>query len=758
MGPTEFYTRGGRRSQGRVAALLALGAAILAAAAAVWWQLRTVQPAQPRPSLAAYRLAVDPNRTDRLAVQLELHLSAEDVARSPPAPLAGPPRWFDLEVRRPDGRRLDVDPQRAGVPLDMREAGTYRITYAVPLGDRNGPVHTSIGTRFGGAVALRDALLLPPAPVPLRLEAELPVGWQLHGPPGLRADGALERAALATGAVAWTHSACHSLISPPHALDVFFLGRTGLGDPLLEPLGLLARELVKDVAVRRPLRHRILLVDLAAPHLRLEVAPQGQWQILEHGPVTVHRMVRILRGILPERLPAQSASDPGPDAVWYPRALVPYGAYLLAETCGVRSPLDWFDLWRIQEHDYLWERNQRNSPRAAALKGAVVLHELSRTHPNATSLQLLSAVARNRTLLDSFLTAMAMQLNLADPERLARARGAEVYRDAESLWQLPVLYEEPRAPAGAVGMPDLRLLVTAETYAEVMGCTGCPAPGTMAQRVFRARQRAGEGAPTLLADAGDWTPFFLEALPAPAVFEERVALARFAAARAGAAALVLGPGEVGWGAAALGRLLGADAVPVVGANVRPAGGPVPRAWVLHPVGDLVVALVGLADIPRRRYRLAWFEEALAEIALEAPVEAAVRAAKEARQAGADLVVVLGAIDPVHARLMTARDSEIDLVVSAAPGFDRPPAPGATSFTAHDRSGFHGGVPVLYTSGFRGSLHRFDLKLDRRAERVRVIDFVSAVEPLTRDAPGDTEVEVREAAFQSRHGAPGGGRQ
>jgi hypothetical protein len=748
-----IYTKWRPASQGYVRTLLVIWTVILVAAALFWLSRRgTKEPTPPGPALASYHLLIDPNRTDRIGVRLDLTVPDGTGARKPT--LVAPNRWTALEVRDAKGEPLAFQVSGAEMTLDAAPAGsTVRIHYSVPLGERVGSTLSSIGTRSGGAIRLRDLLLVPRDPVPLRIAADLPTGWRLHASDGMAPGGVLARAGLERGAVAWTHSARQSLVSRPNSVDVYFLGRSGAGDPVLESLGAMVRAIIREAVTGSPLEHRIILVDLDAPQHRLVIPPQRRWQILDRGPMNVHRMRRIARGVLRVLLPESSATPAGPDAIWYPRSLVYYGSYRMAEEGGARPPVDWINLWQMQEREYLWERNQRNGPRSAALKAAVVLHDIARTHVNATSIRLLSTPARSASRLGSLTTALAMQLNMTDATPITRARGAAVYLDPESPWQLPAQYEAPRPPAGAVPRPTLRLIVSAETYAEVMGCTGCPAPGTLAQRVFREQQRANEGVPTLVVDAGDWVPFFLTETPEPDAFAERLNIARLAAERAGVVARVLGPGETGWGEEVLKRLIAAgDTIPVVSANVRvKPGGEAPSAYVLKRVAGMTVAVIGLTDFPRRRYRLTWFEEVLKNIEVAEPVDAAVRAAREARAAGADLVMVVGAIDPVHARLIAVGSPEVDLIVSSAPGFDRPPRDGASKFTAHDRSGFHGRVPVLYTAGCRGGLHRFDLEVSRVGGRAQVQDFVDAAEKLTKGDSPDPLVQEREVAFNSRFG-------
>jgi len=752
---TMIYTKLRPASQGTIRLLLVVWTVLLVAAALfLIFRRQANESSVLGPGLAAYRLLVDPNRTDRMSV--ELVFTAPDRADGGKPILVAPPGWVAREVGDAEGGAVRHEVSGNEVTLDLaRSRAAVHIRYSVPLGKRVGSTLFSIGTRSGGAARLRDLLLVPRDPVPLRLTAELPTGWRLHAPDGMAPDGSLARTGLDRGAVAWTHSARQSLVSRPHSVDVYFLGGTGVGDPVLVPLGLMVRAMIRDAVTGPPLRQRIILVDLDAPQRRLELPPQRESQILDRGPMNVQRVRRIARAMLRELLPEASATPPGPDAVWYPRALVYYGSYLMAEQAGVRPPLDWVNLWQMQDREYLWERNQQNGPRSAALKGAVVLHDVARTYRNATSVRLLSEPARDATLLGSLTKALAMQLNMTDASPLALARGGSVFLDPEGPWRLGVMYEAPRPPARAVREPTFRLIVSAETYAEVMGCTGCPAPGTLAQRVFREQQRAAEGVPTLVVDAGDWVPFFLTETPVPEAFAERLEIARLAAERAGTVARVLGPGETGWGEETLGRLITNEGeIPVVSANLRvKPDGPAPRAYVLKRVAGMTVAIVGLTDIPRRRYRLTWFEEVLRNIEIAEPVEAAVQAAREARAAGADLVMVVGAIDPVHARLIAVGCQDVDLVVSSAPGFDRPPKDGKGEFTAHDRSGFHGRVPVLYTAGGRGGLHRFDLQISRAGSRSQVVDFVDAPEKLTKRDPPDPLVQKREVAFNSRFGTP-----
>jgi len=736
--------------QGFVRTFLIVWTLLLLAAGGFWLWQRTDRPipSSPLTPLAAYCLQVDPNRTGSVSLRLDLRCPLEPDKRTV-VTLAGPAGCFGVEVQDPRGNVVPHLKNRGEVSFEMKEAGTYCIRYAVPLGIRSDAVFTSIITRFGGAARLKDLLLLPVTALPMTFSAELPVGWMLHSPGGLGNNGFLTRQMLAQGAVAWTHSANQSLVSPPNAVEVFFLGKPGVGDPILPMLEKMVQWLLKDVVVNRPLKHRLILVNLKAPHHRLLLPPQRDWQILERGPGTLNRLVRIARGILGIYLPRTSATPPGPDAPWYPAALQYFGSYRAAEEAGGRSPLPWAGLWGIQEREYLWERNQKNSPRAAALKGATVLRDISLVCPNANSIRLLSEPSRNKSTKDLH-TAIAMQLHLGDKTWLEKARGAGVHLSQESPWRLPVLYEDPGKPAGSDGAMNLRLLVTGETYAEVMGCTGCPAPGTMAQRVYRQQARAREGVPTLVLSAGDWTPFFLSEDPTPEAFKDRLEIARLAAAHAGAAALVIGPGEVGWGRERLKDLItGKGAVPLISANLQLEDGTAPRSHVIQSVGGLTVAVIGLTDFPRRRYRLAWFEEALRGMKVEYPVVAAARVAKKVK-AAVDLVVVAGAIDPIHARLIAFGNPDVDLVVSSAPGFDRPPAKGKEAFTAHDHSGFLGRTPVLYTSGSRGSLHRFDLKIGKMNRHGQVLDFLSVSEKLKKSDLVDPVVQKKEVEYQGRH--------
>ena len=750
-------------ARGWVRILLVVWTLVLIAAAIVWWQMDSgpsLPPPPPRAATAEYTAIVEPHQGDRIAIRLQLDPGT--AASSKRITLKGPRLRGQTTVQDARGHTVPCTVTSGQVVFDVGDtgddrangnAGPYTVRYEVPVGEIRDSVRTSICTPSGGGARLSDLLLLPERPTALRFRAELPPGWFLLRAKGMDFNGQLDRSAVEQGAVAWTHSARQSLVSRPHDVDTFFLGRPGLGDRLLPTLRDLVRELLRDLVVGPPLRYRLLFVDLEAPHHRLVLPPQGSWHMLERGPATVHRMVRIVQGFLYDRVPHESATPAGPDRVWYPGALHHYGAYLLTDKLGIRPPVDWLNIWRVLEQEYLWERKQRNGPRASALKASMVLHDLARTHANATSLRLLSEPARNRSLRPNFPFAFADQMNVVDTGLFTRARGSSIYLDLESPWRLPVLYEKPRPPTSVQNPTNLRLLLTAETFAEVMGCTGCPAPGTMGQRVERLRQRSQEGIPTLVVDAGDWTPFFLETPSRGAAFDARIAVARRAAHRSGVAALVVGPGEIGWGAAVLSGLLQKTAdVPVISANVQLKDGTRPPAFVSRRVGEWTVAIVGITDLPRTRFRLSWVEEALQTIQVEEPVAAAQRAARQAREAGADLVVVVGALDPVHARLLAANPGEVDLVVSSSPGLDRPPAPGSTlqTFTRLDQSGFFGAVPVLYTSGHRGGQQRVDLTLSRDPEgRLRVVDFSSTPERLEKNDPADPEVHRLEVDFNQR---------
>ena len=92
-----------RSSHGHVRTLLLAWTLVLIAAAGIWWWLKS-KPSKPAPvsPRAAYRLLVDPNRTDGMAIRLELQLPRGE-GMPGRVTLTRPAGCGDVVVRDPEG-------------------------------------------------------------------------------------------------------------------------------------------------------------------------------------------------------------------------------------------------------------------------------------------------------------------------------------------------------------------------------------------------------------------------------------------------------------------------------------------------------------------------------------------------------------------------------------------------------------------------------------------------------------------------------
>ncbi len=689
-----------------------------------------------------YALQIDPNRAERVDVEARF-TGVGGRVRLEAVDLLDGVRASDAE-----GRGLAVTATRREIAFDAPGDGACVVHYSVPLGGIERASLESLNTPFGGIAPIARLVARSVSHrIPMRIQAVLPTGWRLHRADGMLPDGLLDDEAFRHGVLAWTHSASHGVVSRPHDVALTFVGRTGINDPLLGAVRLLVEQMIDQVIARgEEIAHRVLVFDLPAPHLRLRVRPQRRWSAVEHGPVCRHRVVRIARGLVGPFLERTSETPPGDDAIWYPSFLEHYAPARLAQAIEVLPQPAWRGAWSDLAEDL--ERAWSTGGDARALGAAGWFADRQTTRPNAKSVRLLRIPARSASRV-SFERAVGDQLDIP-PQAIGEAfeaLRARPYLMRDSLFRQALPYEALRVPTGAIDSPDLRLLVSSELHAEVEGCGGCPTPGTLAQWVARCRALSAD-VPSIRLDAGDWSPFVFDRVDAT-VDEARVQLARRVAAIAGLDALVVGPNEVAAGAAWLrARLAEPARPPIVGANVA-VGDTKPAGFVVVERGGHRVALVGLADFPRRRYRLSWYEEALLDVTVADPVQRAGDAAAEARAAGADLVIAVGALDPLTARQIAAAGT-VDAVYSTAPAFGRPPRDGDDAFTAMDTSGFYGAVPIIYGSGARGSATRVDVRLASADGRLRVVDFTTAGIAFD-DATPDAEVQRIAEAYRASEG-------
>jgi len=186
--------------------------------------------------------------------------------------------------------------------------------------------------------------------------------------------------------------------------------------------------------------------------------------------------------------------------------------------------------------------------------------------------------------------------------------------------------------------------------------------------------------------------------------------------------------------------------PFLVANVARAGVPIaPRTRILHR-GDLAIAIIGLLDPPRGRAAGFRFEENVADLSFDDPVETLRRDVGSLGHV--DLIVAVGNINPSTIRNIQAQCPEVDVVISSSIG-----APtlieteGRQQMAVEEVSGFLGRMLVLYTSSRQYGIDVARLALDpamrivsAKIESQRLDDSIHD-DPRTRRALGDFYDEV-----------------
>jgi hypothetical protein len=112
-------------------------------------------------------------------------------------------------------------------------------------------------------------------------------------------------------------------------------------------------------------------------------------------------------------------------------------------------------------------------------------------------------------------------------------------------------------------------------------------------------------------------------------------------------------------------------------------------------GGVRYGVIGVTGMPPDRVKEERLEAALREYRVRDEVES-VRASVASLRGGADRIVVLGAISPLHVRKLAAEMPEVDLIVSSDSVLVAPPRAGAAAAYARDPGGLHGKTLVLYT--------------------------------------------------------------
>ena len=290
-------------------------------------------------------------------------------------------------------------------------------------------------------------------------------------------------------------------------------------------------------------------------------------------------------------------------------------------------------------------------------------------------------------------------------------RGAEPF-DVRGLVRLRAAHPSPDAPP-AEPARRVTVIYTGDSHGflENCGCKVNQAGGVARRATFLRRiRRSDPGA--LLVDAGnafaepvgDESPTYLSRR------EQELYLRTMDMNRYDAAAV--GRTELLYGLQHFRDMTRRTTTPFLAANVARGGAPVTTPIRCVRRDGLDIAIIGVLDPPRGRAAGASFEERVADLSFDDPVETLRRNARALRDS-VNLVVAIGDINPVTIRQIAARCPGVDIVVSSS--VNAPLLVGTGSdeqATLEDVSGFLGRMLVLYTSSRQYGIQVARLTLDR----------------------------------------------
>ena len=268
---------------------------------------------------------------------------------------------------------------------------------------------------------------------------------------------------------------------------------------------------------------------------------------------------------------------------------------------------------------------------------------------------------------------------------------------AESLFGFAPAANSPAPPRG----PAVHKLVLAFTgnthgYLENCGCRASQAGGVARRATVLARLRA-KGTPLLAIDAGSAfaEPGRIFPQDALARGEQALYLSMLNAMRYEAVAV--GETELAQGFLRFRDAARGSALPWLLANVRHGDDHIAPPWLALRAGNARMAVLGLFEPPRGRIRDAQYERAATDLAIEDPLEVLRREYPKMR-AHADLVAVVGRLEPATIRRLVAAVPGIDVIVSSEDqSVTRTNAEGEVVLEEGDGAGFVGGTLVLYAN-------------------------------------------------------------
>ncbi|HMI32370.1 MAG TPA: multiheme c-type cytochrome [Candidatus Limnocylindrales bacterium] len=267
----------------------------------------------------------------------------------------------------------------------------------------------------------------------------------------------------------------------------------------------------------------------------------------------------------------------------------------------------------------------------------------------------------------------------------------------------------PSPPAGKP-VRDLTVIFTGDTNGFLEHC-GCKAnqSGGVARRatVLERLRREYPGAPVVDLGNAFTRPENQTELDYLSREEQRLYLETMAAMRYDASAI--GMNELLFGSGWFREVTKGLGIPYVSSNVAERGTPLAPAFRIVPAGGLRVAVVSALEPAHGPGALPQFEANTAALSISDPVSSLAGAVSEVRD-HADLVIVIGRLEPGTIRRVVRAVPGIDVILSSASGTSALIRTPGTPETSSDQ-GFLGKTLVLYEDSRNYGLESVNLLLD-----------------------------------------------
>jgi hypothetical protein len=679
-----------------------------------------------------------------------------------------------------EGRKVSVPRYIIRGPLSSR----IRIRYRVDPDVREGDAHVGFsGVRYGylgpdfGLITGRNLFLLPagpgPSPRDIRVRFSLPPGWRAVTPwrrvgddfrPGIGGRFADEH--LITSTLAFGRFSERSIsVGRTRYRFAYETGRPGAVDD--STIGSLERatRTVQALFGRDLGRDYVTVVLPATPdgnEIHGEAWAGGQGGTLS--PMTPSRLRRYSQSLLEAYLkfsPYRTEIS-RPEEYWVLDGITNLYAWRAVASAGL---VDEEEVERDLASSYAGARRVQDAERdLEKLYETKQDTELSRRVVAPFLLAYLDRLLRERSggreTLDRVVRSMFRTRPAAslwasisgtkprdwDAFRARYVRGKEAI-PVEHLFGLAPAEPNPSPPAGKP-VRDLTVIFTGDTNGFLEHC-GCKAnqSGGVARRatVLERLRREHPGAPVVDLGNAFTRPENQTELDYLSREEQRLYLETMAAMRYDASAI--GTNELLFGSGWFREATKGLGIPYVSSNVAERGVRLaPASRIVQSNGSLRVAVVSAFEPPHGPGTLPQFEANTAALSISDPVSSLAPAVSEVRD-HADLVIVIGRLEPTTIRRVVRAVPGIDVILSSASGTSSLVRAPGTPETTSDQ-GFLGKTLVLYEDSRNYGLESVNLLLDASN---RVASAATTHYWLYEDVPDQPRIRAMLSRFYDRVG-------